>query len=187
MITICTGNRWKFEQIAAVLRQDFSCVQQALDLFELQTNDMLEVSRMKAIEAFKKVWWPVLVDDSGIYFDAYPDFPGVFSKYIFQSLGVVWLQKLFVDQPNINAWHQCVLTYMDETLQEPKQFVWTVAGVMDFSFLDRIQPDLHLPYDALFRLEDSATVVQLDMALFTPHNHRARASRELKEWLSTKE
>jgi inosine/xanthosine triphosphate pyrophosphatase family protein len=58
---------------------------------------------------------------------------------------------------------------------------------MDFSFLDRIQPDLHLPYDALFRLEDSATVVQLDMALFTPHNHRARASRELKEWLSTKE
>lgn len=186
MITLCTGNTWKFEQIAAVLRPDFACVQQAVDLVEPQTNDMLSVSRMKAYEAFQKVWWPVLVDDSGIYFDAYPNFPGVFSKYVFQSLGVEWLRRLFVDQPNIHAWYQCILSYMDETVQEPKQFVWTVAGVMDFSFLDRIQPDPHLPYDALFRLENTKQVVQLDMASFTPHNHRAAATRQLKEWLTEK-
>jgi XTP/dITP diphosphohydrolase len=183
MITLCTWNTWKFEQIATVLRPDFSCIQQSVDLFEPQTNDMFTVSRMKAIEAFEKIGWPVLVDDSGIYFDAYPDFPGVFSKYMFHSLGVVWLQKLFVDQPNTKAWHQCVLSYMDETLQEPKQFVWTVSWVIDFSFLDRLQPDPHLPYDAIFRLEGVWTVVQLDMASFAPHNHRARAARALKEWL----
>ena len=183
MITICTWNSWKFEQIAAVLRPDFACVQQAVDLFEPQTNDMLEVSRMKAVEAFEKVWWPVLVDDSGIYFDAYPDFPGVFSKYIFQSLGVVWLQKLFADQSNTKAWYQSVLSYMDETLEEPQQFVGKIFGVIDFSFLDRVQFDPHLPYDVLFRLEDSTTVVQLDMPSFTLHNHRSRAARELKDWL----
>ncbi len=186
MITICTWNTWKFEQIAAVLRPDFSCAQQAVDLFEPQTNDMLEVSRIKAFEAFEKVWWPVLVDDSGIYFDSYPDFPGVFSKYIFQSLGVVWLQKLFIDQPNTKAWYQCVLSYMDEALQEPQQFVGKIFGVIDFSFLDRIQPDSHLPYDAIFRLEHASNVVQMDIASFALDNHRARAARALKEWLSEK-
>lgn len=183
MITICTWNSWKFAQIATVLRPNFACGQYAIDLFEQQTNDMLAVSRMKAYEAFAKIWWPVLVDDSGIYFDAYPDFPGVFSKYVFQSLWVGWLQKLFIDQPNRKARHQCVLSYMDETLQEPKQFVWTVSWVIDFSFLDRVQPDPHLPYDAIFRLENAWTVVQLDMASFTPHNHRAKAAMALKEWL----
>lgn len=183
MITICTWNTWKFEQIATVLRPGIECVQQSVDLFEPQTNDMFAISRMKALEAFQKVWWPVLVDDSGIYFDAYQDFPGVFSKYIFQSLGVKWLQKLFVDQTNSKAWHQCVLSYMDETLQEPQQFVGTVEGVMDFSFLDRVQPDSHLPYDAIFRLENASSVVQMDIPSFIPHNHRARAARAVKEWL----
>jgi XTP/dITP diphosphohydrolase len=183
MLTICTGNAGKFEQIAAVLQPEIIVSQRAIDLLEVQTNDMLAVSRMKAIEAYTIVQWPVLVDDSGIYFDAYQDFPWVFTKYIFWSLWTEWLQKLFIDQQNHKAYYQCVLSYMDETLQEPQQFVGTVPGIMDFSFLDRVHPDPHLPYDAIFRLENASTVVQMDMNSFVLDNHRARAARAVKEWL----
>ena len=75
---------------------------------------------------------------------------------------------------------------MDEALQEPQQFVGKIFGVIDFSFLDRIQPDSHLPYDAIFRLEHASNVVQMDIASFALDNHRARAARALKEWLSEK-
>lgn len=55
---------------------------------------------------------------------------------------------------------------MDQTLQEPQQFVGKIFGEIDFSFLDRIQPDSHLPYDVIFRLEGASSVVQFDIASF---------------------
>jgi XTP/dITP diphosphohydrolase len=144
---------------------------------------MLAVSRTKAMQAFEIVAWPVLVDDSGIYFSAYPDFPGVFSKYMFHSLGRDGLRRLFVDQPNTHAYFQCVLSYMDETLQEPCQFIWRVDWTLDFTFLDKVTINSHLPYDAIFRAEGMDVIAQLAMPVFEQIHHRAKATELCKIWL----
>lgn len=138
---------------------------------------------MKAGEAFEKIWWPVLVDDSGIFFAAYPDFPGVFSKYMFQSLWIAWLRRLFIDQANTKAYFQCVLSYMDATLPEPQQFIGRIEWEIDFSFLEELSIDPHLPYDAIFRAEGMEVVAELDMDTFEKKHHRATATLLCKERL----
>jgi len=183
MLTIVTWNTGKYRQISSLLEESIPCIQKNLELIEPQSNDMLMVSRHKATEAFQAVGWPVLVDDSGIYFSAYPNFPGVFSKYMFASLWREWLRRLFLDQPNGDAYFQCVLSYMDATLSEPKQFVGTVQGTIDFSFLENITPDEHLQYDSIFRAQWSDVVAQLDMTSFGKKHHRAQATKLCKEWL----
>lgn len=183
MLTLVTWNAWKYRQISSLLKGTVSCIQQHIDLVEQQSNDMLAVSRSKAMQAFDLIQWPVLVDDSGIYFCAYPEFPGVFSKYIYQSLGMEWLVKLFVQQPNTKAYFQCVLSYMDSTLQEPMQFVWRLQGNIDFSFLESINIDTHLPYDAIFRAKGMEVVAQLDMHTFESLHHRSKATLSCKDWL----
>jgi XTP/dITP diphosphohydrolase len=125
----------------------------------------------------------VVVDDSGIYFDTYPDFPGVLSKYIYKSLGMYGLQKLFVDQPNTHAWFQCVLTYMDQLLSEPIQFIGKVSGHISFDFLDQVVVDSHLPYDAIFQAVGMNGVAQMDMEQFQTFHHRTKASISLKDFL----
>lgn len=183
-ITIVTWNTGKYRQISWLLHDFFPCVQQNIDLLEPQSNDMVAVSSTKARQVFEMVQWPVLVDDSGIYFSAYPDFPGVFSKYMFQSLGVEWLRRLFLQQPNTDAYFQCVLSYMDATLPSPVQFVGRVEGVIDFRFLESIVIDKHLPYDAIFRADGMDVVAQLDMSTFESLHHRAKATTSARQWLA---
>lgn len=186
VLSIVTGNRWKYTQIVDVFGSEIVTQQEKIDLLEPQSNDMLFVSAQKAQEAFERIWWPVLVDDSGIYFSAYPDFPGVFSKYIFHSLGSEGLRRLFADQQNTKAYFQCVLSYMDTTLDSPMQFVWRIAGEMDFSFLHIVQIDEHLPYDAIFRPNGMEVVAQMEMSTFARMHHRTQAAELCKKWLLQK-
>lgn len=130
---------------------------------------------------------PVVVDDSGIFFDAYPNFPGVFSKYMYQSLGIPGLQRLFIDQPNTHVWYQCVLSYMDLTLSEPKQFIGKVEGNICFDFLDKVEIDTHLQYDAFFLADGMDVVAQMDKTHFESFHHRTRASIALREFLLSKD
>lgn len=184
MITIVTWNTLKYLQIASILEAGGIFVEQKnIDLIESQSNDMLEVSAYKAIQAFNIVWGPVLVDDSGIYFDAYPDFPWVFSKYIFKSLGIDGLARLFQDQANTGAYFQCILSYMDASLDSPKQFLGTVRGKLCFDYLDQINVDPHWPYDAIFQADEMDVVAQMDMDKFQMLHHRAKASMALRDFL----
>ena len=70
---------------------------------------------------------------------------------------------------------------MDETLTEPIQFVGTSAGVIDFSFIDHVVVNPHLPFDAFFRPEGMDCVAAMDMHTFARQHHRVRAAQQLKE------
>jgi XTP/dITP diphosphohydrolase len=184
MITIVTWNNWKYKQISSVLEVGGIFVKQEnLDIIEPQSNNMFEVSAYKAMQAFEQIGWPVVVDDTGIFFDAYPNFPGVFSKYMYQSLWMAWLSKLFVDQSNIKAWFQCVLSYMDSLLEQPMQFVWTTSWTINFSMLDQVTIDNHLPYLSIFVPDGWETVAQMDPSYFESNHHRTKASIALREFL----
>lgn len=77
---------------------------------------------------------------------------------------------------------------MDANLSEPKQFIGTVHGVLDFSYLDRqeVVLDKNLPYDTIFRANGMTVVAQLDMHTFQKLHHRTQASSLCKEWVGNK-
>jgi len=65
-----------------------------LDIIEPQANSVAEVSKAKAITAYEKLGKPILVEDGGFAVEALNGFPGVYSKYILQTIGVEGLLRL---------------------------------------------------------------------------------------------
>jgi XTP/dITP diphosphohydrolase len=84
MLTIVTGNTGKYDQILAQFPRKRQVNQVDLDLSEIQTNILTVISADKCKRAYEQLEQPVLVDDTGIYFDAFDRFPGAFTKFLYQ-------------------------------------------------------------------------------------------------------
>lgn len=184
MLTIVTWNSWKYKQISEVLSAVIQTYQENIDLQEIQTADLKEISADKAMKAFNVVQWPVLVDDSGIIFDQYAWFPGAMTKFLYEWIGLDWIQKLFQWVDNRNAQFVCVLSYMDKNLEAPKQFVGTVAWELTFDRLWKDNENPKLAYDLIFKIDGMQEPVFYHMDVWKwEKSHRYQASKKLGEWL----
>lgn len=89
-------------------------VQQILDIVEPQANKVAEVSKNKALQAYKILREPILVEDGGFCIDALKGFPGVYTKYILETIGVDGLLKLMEGEKNRSCGFVSCITYIDE-------------------------------------------------------------------------
>jgi len=113
-IYYATSNRDKF----AIAQNYFSqqcpeilLTQYEVDLPERQTHDQAAIAREKAHAAWKLLQQPVLVDDGGMYFDAYDNFPGFMTRYTYYALGLKGIFKLL--EENNQASFRLFLVYCD--------------------------------------------------------------------------
>lgn len=101
-IYYATGNRHKFEAAQTFFAQhcpQITLKRLTIDLPERQTHDQKAISQEKALAAWNEVQAPVITDDAGVYFDAYPNFPGFMTRFVWESLGTEGMLKL-LDQNN---------------------------------------------------------------------------------------
>lgn len=181
MVSIVTGNWWKYEQIVSGLDDSFLVEQVDIDIPEIQTNVLTEISLDKCRYAFDHVKWPVIVDDTWLYFHAYNEFPWALTKFLYKWVGLEWIQRLFVWEENVSAHFETVLWYMDETMSEPKLFIWEIQWKLSFDWLnaDGQNHDQHLPYDLIFIPDWYETPAYFNMSLWTKWNARIQAVQKL--------
>lgn len=74
-----------------------------VDLVEIQSLNLEDIITNKVKEAYKKLKKPVLVDDVGIFFDAWNGFPGPFIKFLYQSGGGELILKMLAGEKNRNV------------------------------------------------------------------------------------
>jgi XTP/dITP diphosphohydrolase len=182
MIAILTGNTKKYAEMAEALSHHGIVVQRVEgDIDEIQHLDARAVITDKVQKAFAQVAGPVLVDDSGIYFEPYRSFPGTYSKYLFKAIGYGGIFKLV--QPGDRAWFHCFVAYMDETLSEPAVFDAHYFGTITDQFDQKQESEM--PYAPLF-IPDGE---QKTMALMTPleraADHRHQAVNAFAQWYVT--
>ena len=99
-IYFATGNDGKFEEVKTYIEKNIPEIkikQFKADIIEIQTSDQKKITIDKAIKAWKMLKKPLIVDDTGIYFEKYNKFPGIMSKYVANGLGFEGLKKLVVD------------------------------------------------------------------------------------------
>ena len=129
-IFYATGNKNKFEvarDLLAALCPTITLTQLAFDFAERQTSDQAAISREKALAAWRMVHAPVLADDAGVYFDAYPGFPGFMTKYVWQSLGEDGIFKLLEDNHSVST--KLFLTYCNGPNQV-HEFIGATHGIL---------------------------------------------------------
>ncbi len=81
-----TSNRNKFDEAAALLR-GVRLRMKSLELREIQSISVRDVVKEKAMEAYRVVGMPLLVEDTGLYIESLNGFPGALVKWVLESIG----------------------------------------------------------------------------------------------------
>jgi len=94
-ITFITGNRGKYEEVRRILEPiGYEVVQKKIPYPEIQAGTLEEVARFGAAWLAERVEGDFIIDDSGLFIHALGGFPGVYSAYVYRTLGCEGILKL---------------------------------------------------------------------------------------------
>ncbi len=110
-LLIATGNKGKMEEAREILRIPLEV--KDVDLEEVQSMDLEHVAKRKAEVAFDLLKKPLIVDDVGVFIEAWNGFPGPFAKYLFESLGYDGILRLLEKEDNRNVIVRSAVGYHD--------------------------------------------------------------------------
>ena len=178
-----TGNSGKFQEVSHFFKTYMPEIEILMcdrDFPEIQTLDQRTIAVDKARQAWEFLQQPVLADDAGIYFEKYNNFPGVYTKFVYEGIGMPGLLKL-VD-PGDRATFKLTLAYYHGKHQ-CEVFEGIVAGHIAHQTIFPSHPKL--PYDALFVPDNSGnrTFAQLrTTGEDVQFNYRVHALKKFLVW-----
>ncbi|WP_255195063.1 non-canonical purine NTP pyrophosphatase [Halorarius litoreus] len=106
-----TTNEGKVREALEYLDDDVT--QLDYDYTEVQAEDLETVAAHGAREAFVHAGEPVIVDDAGLFIDDLDGFPGPYSSYVEDTLGVERVGRLAREEGTLDAQFRCVIAYCD--------------------------------------------------------------------------
>jgi XTP/dITP diphosphohydrolase len=109
MLQYVTTNEGKVREA----REYMACEQFDFDYTEIQSDDLGAIAAHGAREAYREADEPILVDDAGLFVDSLNGFPGPYSSYVEDTLGIERVQGIVADEENRRAAFRCVLAYCD--------------------------------------------------------------------------
>ncbi len=175
-----TGNKYKHVEIAKILEENVKLVQVKGQPEEPDLAKIEDIAVYKARQAYKKLKKPVIVEDTGVYFSEYNDFPGHLAKRIYEGIGLNGLITLVKAAKNKKGYFKSVICY--KASKEEVLF----SGVLRGRFLTKLRKPKanRLPYEKMFVPDNyKKAVVELSLEEKNKISHRAKAARKLKKWL----
>src|SRR3989344_6370163 len=146
-LAFITTNIHKVAETAAILKEYNIDVEQiAYNYPEDKEASVKEVAKKAAKEMTEKFQRPVLVDDSGIYFRAYKNFPGALSKFVIKSIAYDGIFRLLQGKDR-EATFFTVLGYC-EPIKEPQLFVGKSKGTILEKYREGIREAM--PFEYIF-------------------------------------
>jgi len=83
------------------------------DYPEIQAAELGPIAAQGAREAYRHAGEPVLVDDAGMFVEGLDGFPGPYSSYVEETLGIERVHDIAADLADRRAAFRCVLGYCD--------------------------------------------------------------------------
>ncbi len=83
------------------------------DYPEIQADSLEPIAADGARRAFDRVGEPVIVDDAGLFIEPFDGFPGPYSAYVEETLGVEAVGRLARREDATRAYFRCVIAYCD--------------------------------------------------------------------------
>ena len=201
MLQYVTTNEGKVREA----REYMDCEQLDYDYTEIQSDDIGTVAAHGAREAHRYVDEPVLVDDAGLFVDSLGGFPGPYSSYVEDTLGIERVQRLVAGEEEHRASFRCVLAYCDGTdfaaspdpvdrddraLAAADGEAQTDSGVPVKLFEGTVRGRIVAPrgeggfgYDPVFEHEGT-TMAEMSTEEKNAISHRGRALAKFGEWFA---
>lgn len=173
-----TGNRNKFEEVKKVTdRYGIALEWSDINVVEQKLKTEKEVAIAKALSALKILNKPVLVEDTGIYFEAYKDFPGPNAKVVFEGIGADGILKILEGKKR-EATFVTAFAYATPSMH-PVAFIGECKG----RIAEKKSEIIDFAYDTLFIPEgETRTFSEMKKEEKEKHSHRAKALEEFLKW-----
>jgi XTP/dITP diphosphohydrolase len=181
-LLFATGNQGKIAEAEKVLKPlGIEVIRYPIDLHEPTAGTVKDIAIHKLQQVIVKGVDHVMVDDAGIYFAAYPQFPGILSKRVFQGIGYRGIGKLLQGESRV-AWFEGAIALCWKG--QVQVFTGVTKGRLIEKIDDSIEVDPHFPYDPLFIPEGEKEVLKFlpqDKRLY--YSYRRRALEQMAHWL----
>lgn len=113
-ISFLTGNPSKLALAQRILAPfQIELTQVDLSLMEPQADRVETVVSSKAQQGYRQLQKPVIAEDSGFFIEALKGFPGPYSRYVLETLGVDAILRLMQGVPDRSCKFISALTYID--------------------------------------------------------------------------
>ncbi|MFC7026788.1 non-canonical purine NTP pyrophosphatase [Halomicroarcula sp. GCM10025324] len=111
MLHFVTTNPGKVREATEYL--DDEVRQFDFDYPEVQADDLGTVAAQGARDAYRTAGGPVIVDDAGLFIDAFDGFPGPYSSYVEDTVGVERVWRMTKPEADHSAAFKTVIAYCD--------------------------------------------------------------------------
>jgi XTP/dITP diphosphohydrolase len=204
MLSYVTTNAGKVREAEEYLGDEVRGV--AFDYTEVQADELGPIAAHGAREAYREVEGPVLVDDAGLFVEGLGGFPGPYSSYVEDTVGVEGVYRLVTREarstsddadPVSLAAFRCVLAYCDgdAVAADTDESVVAVDDEADLPvalFEGVVRGRIVAPrgdggfgYDPIFEHEGQ-TMAEMSPAEKNAVSHRGRALARFADWYATR-
>jgi len=138
-----------------------------------------EIAIKAAEEAIKKYAMPIVVEDAGLFFNAYPEFPGLNTKWLIKKIGYDGILRLLAGKDR-TAYFRSVVAFC-----EPEGEVTLFEGRIDGTISEEVigsDKDC-MDYDRLFIPLGETVPFSMIMEAKRQKSHRKIAFQKLGEYL----
>jgi XTP/dITP diphosphohydrolase len=184
-VSFLTGNSHKFIEAREAL-SEFPCIelkQIAGKKIEYKddtaTDPIKEIARYAAEEAVKIYGVPVVVEDTGIFFNAYPEFPGLNTKWVIERIKYDGILRLLSGKDR-TAYFRSVLAFRCPE-RETVFFEGKINGRISEEVIG--EDKNCMDYDRIFIPEGETCPFSLIMEKKRQMSHRKIAFQKLGEYL----
>jgi inosine triphosphate pyrophosphatase len=176
-ITFITGNPNKAKYVAQWLGRDVK--HKKLNVDEIQSIDVREVTEHKARQAYSMLKSPVLVEDGSLVFCAMAPLPGPFVKWFIESSGLEQTCRMldgFSDRSAIATLNYCLYDGREARFFE---------GQMRGTIAQHPRGDGGFGFDKIF-IDDQYGVLrsEMDEAAYKETSYRYKAIAKLAKYLA---
>jgi XTP/dITP diphosphohydrolase len=182
-LTFVTGNKGKVKEATEKLRSfGYSVVQKDLGYPEVQADSLEEVAVWGATHIQERFDDCFMLEDAGLFIDTLQGFPGVYSKYVFLTIGLDGILRLLENVGNREAVFRSVYAY-----SEPGKKPLIVIGECRGTITMKKQGTRGFGYDPIF-VPDGAekTFGEMSIEEKNLYSHRGKALDKLAMVLKKK-
>jgi XTP/dITP diphosphohydrolase len=141
---------------------------------------MADIVRQAARRMADEIKKPVAVEDTGLFFTAWPGFPGALPKFVWQTIGYKGIFKL-LEGTDRGAYFRTVLGWCQPG-EEPHLFSAVMRGEITKKVYNKNREVM--PYDRIFiPVGEKVTISDMTMEKKNSFSQRGKVFRKLGKWL----
>ncbi|MBD3211342.1 MAG: XTP/dITP diphosphatase [Candidatus Lokiarchaeota archaeon] len=184
-LSFITGNMHKFKEMNKIFKDKISqyhLKQLNLNPMEIQAESLQEVARVKLQSIKDRVKGSFFIEDAGFFVDPpLNGFPGVYSSYVFKTIGYEGILKLIDDFESSRAYFSSIIALYFK----PEKRILFFEGRVDGRVSETPRGSGGFGFDPIFIPEEipNKTFAELSIEQKNHISHRGKALDKLIQYL----